>query len=92
MSRDPQAGHFTALYNLLGWPSGVVATSLVDAKGFDAPRGRRASRTAAGGDRRLPVGVQVAARPWREDLVLNIMDRVVTVLRSDPGYPYEPPL
>jgi amidase len=41
---------WTQIYNLTGWPAGVV----------------RGGSSASG----LPIGVQVAARPWREDVVL----------------------
>jgi amidase len=41
---------WTQIYNLTGWPAGVV---------------RGGSSTTG-----LPIGVQVAARPWREDVVL----------------------
>jgi fatty acid amide hydrolase len=51
---------YTSLWNLLGYPAGVVPVTTV-AAGEDSG--------AAG----LPVGVQVAARPWREDVVLGLM-------------------
>ena len=92
LSRDPQAGHFTALYNLLGWPAGVVATALVDPEDFEDPSRPQHARTEPRAGRRLPVAVQVASTPWREDLVLDLMDRVASVLSADPAYPYEPPI
>ena len=52
------------LYNLLGWPCGVVR-----------------SGTSAAGD--LPVGVQVVAPPWREDIVLAVLEEIE---RSGGGY------
>jgi fatty acid amide hydrolase len=72
------AASHAMLFNLLGWPAGVVAATRVRA-GEDA--GRRASRDqverqAAAVDRGsvgLPVGVQIAALPWREDIVLAVM-------------------
>jgi hypothetical protein len=40
---------------------------------------------------RLPVGAQVAGRPWREDVVLAIMAALERHFRATPGYPVLPP-
>jgi fatty acid amide hydrolase len=40
----------------------------------------------------LPVGVQVAARPWREDVVLSVMSALEEDFRSRPDYPGRPPV
>ena len=50
---------YTVVYNVAGWPAGVV----------------RAGSSAAG----LPIGVQVIAAPWREDLVLAALTHLETV-------------
>ena len=72
---------YTALYNLLAWPAGVVPVTRVRPGEMDRrPRGgdmmdraaRRVDKDSAG----LPVGVQVAARPNREDLILAVMAAV----------------
>jgi Asp-tRNA(Asn)/Glu-tRNA(Gln) amidotransferase A subunit family amidase len=39
----------------------------------------------------LPVGVQVAARPNREDLILAVMAAVETALSGSVDYPRVPP-
>ena len=69
---------YTTLFNLLGIPAGVVAMTRVRADeetdrapGWDfiEHQARKVEQGSAG----LPVGVQIAARHWREDLVLSIM-------------------
>ncbi len=38
----------------------------------------------------LPVGVQVAARHWREDIVLAVMAELEDHFQSTPDYPTRP--
>ncbi len=40
----------------------------------------------------LPVGVQVAARHWREDIVLAVMAAIEEHFQSQPDYPAHPPV
>ncbi len=88
---------YPAIYNLLGMPAGAVAVTTV--------RPDEETRRAAGGDRvermaiecernsaGLPVGVQVAARHWREDIVLNVMGVIEDQFSGSPGYPRRPPI
>jgi fatty acid amide hydrolase len=75
------AGAYGCLYNVLGWPAGVVpVTSVRPDEESDRPvskdRMDRAARDTERGSTGLPVGVQVAARPWREDLVLGVMSAI----------------
>jgi fatty acid amide hydrolase len=65
---------YASLWNLLGYPAGVVPVTVVSAA-EDAP--------AAG----LPVGVQVAAPPWREDVVLGLLEAVAGPVDPVPGRP-----
>jgi len=63
---------------VLGIPAGVVTTSVVgEEEESDRATSRDKSVTAAvnteQGSAGLPVGVQVAARAWREDVVLAVM-------------------
>ncbi len=72
-------GFYSPLYNLLGFPAGIASVSKVRddeaiprKAGLDL-RDRTAARiekNSAG----LPLSVQVAARPWREDVVLALID------------------
>jgi len=71
-------GAYACLYNVLGWPAGVVTMTRVRPEEETATaRGKDVSdRTALEtekGSAGLPIAVQVAARPWREDLVLGVM-------------------
>lgn len=72
-------GFYSPLYNLLGFPAGIASVSKVRA---DEARPRRAGldlrdRTAARIEKSsagLPLSVQIAARPWREDVVLALIE------------------
>jgi fatty acid amide hydrolase len=74
-------GTYTLLYNVLGFPAGVARISEV---GKEEAVGRRAGfdlqeRTAAKTESLsagLPVAVQIAARPWREEIVLALIERL----------------
>jgi fatty acid amide hydrolase len=87
----------TTLYNLLGMPAGVVAATRVR-RGEETDRAAsrdlvvRAALEAERGSAGLPVGVQVAARHWREDIVLAVMSALEEHFRARPDYPARPPL
>jgi len=92
----PASVSYTALYSLLGWPAGVVPVTRVRPGEMDRrPRAldmmdraaRRTDQDSAG----LPVGVQVAARPHREDLILAVMAAVEGALSGSVDYPSVPP-
>jgi fatty acid amide hydrolase len=77
----------STLYNVLGLPAGVVPVTTVQAgEESDRPASRDAVERAAleteRGSAGLPVGVQVAARPWREDLVLAAMAAIERAVRA----------
>ncbi|HSD00980.1 MAG TPA: amidase family protein [Gaiellales bacterium] len=65
---------YASLWNLLGYPAGVAPVTAV------VP----AEDTAAVG---LPVGAQIAARPWREDVVLGLL---AAVAAPAPAAPHRP--
>jgi fatty acid amide hydrolase len=80
------------LMNLIGVPAGVVAATRVQpGEESDRPvsgdlvvkKALRAERGSAG----LPVGVQVASRHWREDVVLAIMQALEEDFSKRPEYP-----
>lgn len=89
-------GAYACLYNLLGYPAGVVPVSRVRR---DEAVGRAASRDAIEklalaveqGSAGLPVGVQVVARPWREHVALAAMAAIEQVARTRADYPGRPP-
>ena len=72
------AASYAFHFNVLGIPAGVVTTSIVgEEEESDRAKSRDKSVKAAAnteqGSAGLPVGVQVAARAWREDVVLAVM-------------------
>jgi len=74
----PVNGH-ALLFNLMGLPAGVVATTRVRpgeerARAVGRDRSDHVARHIEVGSAGLPIGVQVAARPWREDVVLAVME------------------
>jgi fatty acid amide hydrolase len=89
------AGSYASLVNVLGYPSGVVAATRVRPGEETAQRRtrdlvERAAARAEAGSEGLPVGVQVIARPWREDIVLAVMRLLEGAFRARPGYPKTP--
>jgi fatty acid amide hydrolase len=86
------AGAYTALYNVLGYPAGVVPITRVRA---DEEVGRKPSRDLVQqsaylverGSAGLPIGVQVIARPWREHVALAAMQAIEAAARKQADYP-----
>ena len=92
----PASTCYTALYNLLAWPAGVVPvtrvrTTEVDRRRAGGDKMEATARNTDAGSAGLPVGVQVAARPQRDDLVLAVMGAVEAGLRGSVDYPGRPP-
>jgi fatty acid amide hydrolase len=88
---------YSRLYNLLGMPAGVVAAGCVRSgeESSRTPSKDRMERTAAEVEKKsagLPVGVQVAARHWREDIVLAVMSALENHFRTQADYPGQPPI
>jgi fatty acid amide hydrolase len=86
------AGSYAFTYNVLGAPAGVVPATIV-LPGEESDR--KSSKDMADitaieverGSAGLPVGVQVVARHWREDIVLAVMAALEDYFRSQPTYP-----
>jgi Asp-tRNA(Asn)/Glu-tRNA(Gln) amidotransferase A subunit family amidase len=72
------AGSYAVLYNFLGFPAGVAPVTRVR-PGEESERTvgkdsiEHAARAVEMNSAGLPVGIQLAARPWREDMVLALM-------------------
>jgi fatty acid amide hydrolase len=85
---------YAARYNLLNLPAGVVPVTRVrpDETTGRAPTDRIEKRAAAieAEGAGLPVGVQVVGRPYREDLVLAVMDVVESHARRAKLFPWTP--
>jgi Asp-tRNA(Asn)/Glu-tRNA(Gln) amidotransferase A subunit family amidase len=82
----------SVLFTALGLPAGVVPVSRVrPEEESDRPAGRdksvQAARVAEHGSAGLPVGVQVVARHWREDVVLAAMAAIEHEVAARPEYP-----
>jgi len=93
----PVFDSYARLFNVLGMPAGVVAASRVRAgEESDRPSGKdRVDQAAAHvetGSVGLPIGVQVAARHWREDVVLAVMNALERHFRGQADYPDRPPI
>jgi fatty acid amide hydrolase len=96
-TKVPLAASYSMIYNLLGMPGGVAPVTRVRAdEESDRPASRdpvermalRVERGSAG----LPLGVQVVARHWREDLVLALMAAIEARVRANADFPAWPPL
>jgi fatty acid amide hydrolase len=85
-------GVYATLYNVLGYPAGVVPVSVVR-PGEEQPRkpGRdaamRAASRAEAGSAGLPLGVQVVARPWQEHVALAAMRAIEEAVSASGGLP-----
>lgn len=83
---------YTLLHNVVGSPAGVVPASMVmSGEESDRPASHdmveRAALETERGSAGLPIGVQVAARPWREDLVLAAMSAIERAVRARSAIP-----
>jgi fatty acid amide hydrolase len=83
-------GAYACLYNLLGYPAGVVPVTRVQA-GEESARAPsrdvvlKLARQVEQGSAGLPVGVQVVARPWQDDVALAAMGAIEAQNRSSVG-------
>lgn len=85
-------GSYALLYNYLGMPAGVISTSRVrqDEMAVRPRSGDKSVQAAYKVDDNsagLPVGVQVVAPPWREDLVLAVMACIEERFKQTEEYP-----
>jgi len=88
-------GAYAILYNLLGFPAGVVPfTTIAAGETCDRVAARDSIAKAAWqvdqDSAGLPIGVQIAAKPWREDMVLAIMAELEKCARTRADYPVTP--
>lgn len=89
------AGAYTALYNVLGYPAGVVPVTRVRA-GEEVGRKpsrdlvQRSAYNTERGSAGLPIGVQVVARPWREHVALAAMQVIEDAARVQADFPMRP--
>jgi fatty acid amide hydrolase len=86
------AGAYAILYNVLGYPAGIVPVTRVR-EGEESQRKRSLDRlegvaqATERGSAGLPVGVQVVARPWQEHLAFAAMRAIESAARGNADYP-----
>jgi fatty acid amide hydrolase len=88
-------GAYALLFNLLGYPAGVVSTTSVHPgeetdRSASRDRAEKMATHVESGSTGLPIGVQVASRPWREDIVLAVMRQIENSVRNEADYPCRP--
>jgi fatty acid amide hydrolase len=89
------AGMYAPLYNVLGYPTGVMPFTRVRAE-EEVGRKRSRDRVERGayetelGSAGLPVGVQIVARPWREHVALAAMSALEPIARERADFPKTP--
>lgn len=91
------AASYCMMSNLMEWPAGVVPVTRVRAdEESDRPASSdlvdKAARETERGSAGLPVGVQVAARHWREDVVLALLAAIERQARTRDDFPARPGL
>ena len=86
------AGAYAILYNVLGYPTGVVPVTRVR-EDEESQRKRSLDRlegvaqATERGSAGLPVGVQVVARPWHEHLAFAAMRAIEAAMHGNADYP-----
>jgi len=84
-------------WTLLNFPAGVVpVTRVLDSETAEEPAVGKPDKVEkkvaaiAAGSAGLPLGVQVVARPYREDVVLALMEAIESDARLREGFPKTP--
>ena len=81
-------------YAMLNFPAGVVPVTRVrqeeQVRQVRSDRVEKACAAVELGSAGLPVGVQVVARPWREDVALAVMQTLQDGCSGEAGYPRTP--
>ena len=92
-SANPEfLGTNTILFNVLGYPAGIVPWTAVrpdEEGGAGLPAWQRKALAGSAG---MPFAVQVVARPWREHVALAAMQFLEAAARKRSDYPAKPPL
>jgi fatty acid amide hydrolase len=88
------ASSYTIVFNATQMPAGSVPVTRVRPHETGRPSSRdsvlrRAARVDAA-SAGLPVGVQVAARPWEDHVALAVMGAIEAEVRTDEGFPAVP--
>jgi fatty acid amide hydrolase len=87
-------GTYSILWNVLGWPAGIVPVGRVRAEdGLRATARDRAVQAAVACEQEavgLPLAAQIAAPPWQEARVLALMRALESQVRRGTDYPVTP--
>ena len=86
------AASYAFVYNVLGAPAGVVSITRVrpgeeGAREVSKDMTDTAAKQVDDGSAGLPVGVQVVARHWRDDIVLTVMAALEDHFKGSADYP-----
>jgi len=89
------AGPYSILFNVLGYPAGVVPVTRVrpgeeSERAASRDRVVAAARKVEAGSAGLPLGVQVAARPWQEHVALAAMQAIEEGAKAGSDFPATP--
>jgi fatty acid amide hydrolase len=88
------ASSYTIVFNATQLPAGVVPVTRVRPGETARPASRDAIVRQAGrvdeASEGLPVGVQVAARPWKDHVALAVMSAIEAEVSRDEGFPATP--
>lgn len=92
-SRLISAVSYTAIYNLIGCPSGSIPVTRETGEDQiqleNYPVGsdmlHRLAAKATRGAEGLPIGIQVVGRHWQEEMVLNVMARIQQIVENQNG-------
>ena len=89
------AGGYATLYNVLGYPAGVVPVTRVRAgEESDRPSSSdfiaKLARKVEQGSTGLPIGVQVIARPWQEHIAFAVMQAIHRAAARQTDFPATP--
>ncbi len=88
-------GVYNSIYNVLGWPAGVVPWTRVR-RDEEVPRAASkdpceiAARETERGSAGLPIGVQIATRPWHDHVTLAVMAALERQARAQADFPATP--
>ena len=88
------AASYAIVFNVTQFPAGVVPVTRVRAD--EATRARTEDRLAAraaavdAASAGLPIGVQIAARPWQDHVSLALMAAIEQSVSDDPEFPRTP--
>ena len=82
-------------WTLLAFPAGIVPVTKVQVEetiGYEGGNDRIAKKAASilSGSQGMPVGVQVVAKPFREEAMLAVMSAIESRVQSLEGFPHTP--